>query len=118
MNRRAVVVLVSAPLLTACSPSRIELDGRDSGRAVPAAVGQQIQVTLQTIGPGNYGDPQISASTVRFLDMTYSKQPNPGGPIQFYRFEATRVGRADISIPHEGGFPVPREPFMLTVAVN
>jgi hypothetical protein len=118
MNRLAAGVLASALFPLGCSPSPIELGGDDRGQVVTAKVGQEIRVTLGTIGPGNYGDPQITSSVVRFLDMSYPKEQNPGGPTQVYRFEAMSVGRADIRIPHEGGFPAPREPFTLTVIVG
>lgn len=118
MNRLGAIAFVSASFVTGCSPSAIEVDNADSGQAVTAAVGQEIRVTLGTIGPGNYGDPLITSSSVRFLNMSYPKEQNPGGPTQVYRFEAMSVGRADIRIPHEGGFPVPREPFTLTVVVD
>jgi hypothetical protein len=118
MNRIAAIVLASASLLAGCSPGPVELDGGNSGQAVTATVGQEIRVTLGTIGPGNYGDPQISSSAVRFLNMTYPKEQNPGGPTQVFQFEAVSPGRADIRIPHEGGFPVPRAPFTLMVVVH
>jgi len=56
MNRLGTIALISASLVTGCSPSPIELDGGDNGQAVTAAVGQEIRVTLGTIGLGNYGD--------------------------------------------------------------
>jgi hypothetical protein len=118
MNRFAAIVFASASLIAGCSPSPLEVDGGHSGQAVTAVVGQEIRVTLGTIGPGNYGDPQISSSAVRFLNMTYPKEQNPGGPTQVYRFEAMSAGRAQIHIPHEGGFPVPRDPFTLTIVVD
>jgi hypothetical protein len=46
----------------------ISLGNADAGRTLAAAVGDQIEVTLQTIGPGQYGDspegPSVPALSV------------------------------------------------------
>ncbi len=98
----------------------ITLTGADSGRSVMAEVGDTIEVTLQTIGPGQYGDPILSAGTVLFLDQELVGPPNPGGPTQRYRFEAAASGQCAITIPHTGGFPGgPEMPsFSITVMVQ
>ena len=83
----------------------ISLDDADAGRSVAAAVGDKIEVTLQTIGPGQYGDPILSSGSVKFLGESSAGAPNPGGPRQLYQFEAVASGRADISIPHTGELP-------------
>jgi hypothetical protein len=84
----------------------ISLSNADSGETVVAAVGDKIEVTLQTIGPGQYGTPTVSSVSVMFLgESSPPGQPNPGGVRQLYRFEADSSGRADIAIPHSGGFP-------------
>src|SRR5262245_34981303 len=81
----------------------ISLSNADSGRTVVAAVGDKIEVTLQTIGPGQYGTPNASSVSVMFLgESSPPGQPNPGGVRQLYRFEAVSPGRADITIPHSG----------------
>jgi hypothetical protein len=98
----------------------ISVDNGDAGRTVVASVGEKIEVTLQTIGPGQYGDPALSSGSVRFLGESPAGVPNPGGPRQLYRFEAVTSGRADITIPHTGGFPEgPAIPvFAITVTVQ
>ena len=58
----------------------ITLTNSDSGRSVAAAVGSEIDVTLQTIGPGQYGIPTLSSTSVRFLGVSMAGSPNPGGP--------------------------------------
>jgi len=81
------------------------LGNADAGRTVVVAVGDKLEVTLQTIGPGQYGDPIVSPGSVMFLGESPAGAPNPGGARQLYRFEAVAPGRADISIPHTGGWP-------------
>jgi hypothetical protein len=97
----------------------IALNNADSGKTIVAAVGDKIEVTLQTIGPGQYGTPSLSAASVTFLgESSPPGQPNPGGVRQLYRFEAVSSGHADIAIPHEGGFSQsPMPSFALSVDV-
>ncbi len=98
----------------------ISLDNTDLGRSVVVAAGDKIEVTLQTVGPGQYGDPVISSGSVRYLEESDAAIANPGGPRQIYRFEAVASGRAVITITHTGGFPnEPATPaFTLTVSVQ
>jgi hypothetical protein len=98
----------------------ISLNNTDTGRSVVAAVGDKIEVTLQTIGPGQYGDPIVSSDSVMFLGESSAGAPNPGGARQLYQFDAVASGRADISIPHTGevpGWPV-IPAFAITVEVE
>jgi hypothetical protein len=79
----------------------LSLDNRNSGQRVTATVGQPIQITLQTIGPGQYVSPQVSSPAIRFVSAGSAEKANPGGPRQIYRFRAASEGEAYISIPHE-----------------
>jgi hypothetical protein len=45
----------------------LRLGNGDGGRRLIAAVGDTIEVTLQTIGPGHYGSPVLSSGSVVFL---------------------------------------------------
>ena len=97
----------------------VNLQNSDSGRSMAVAVGDEVDVTLQTIGPGQYGTPSLSSSSVKFVGVSSVGAPNPGGPKQLFRFAATGAGRALLTIPHEGDLPeattVP--PFVLTIDV-
>jgi hypothetical protein len=77
------------------------LDRSNSGQALSVTVGQPIQITLQTIGGGQYVSPQISSPAIRFESAAFAERPNPGGPKQIYRFRAASEGEAQIFIPHE-----------------
>ena len=120
---RACFLVWMAVLLVGCGSSEskiISVDNGGAGRSVVASVGEKIEVTLQTVGPGQYGDPILSSESVKFLEESSAGAPNPGGPRQLYRFEAVSSGRVNITIPHTGGLPDgPAIPaFMITVTVK
>jgi len=106
------------------------LNGSNSGQVLAATVGQQIQITLQTIGGGQYITPQISSPAIRFESTAFAEKPNPGGPRQIYRFRVASEGEAQISIPHEAKGTVttpdgvvtpykdPILPFLVTIRVQ
>lgn len=112
--------LIGTLLLAACSgtdgtdTSPIVVSGADSDTTVAAAVGQELDVTLQTIGPGEYGPPSLSSRAIRFLDVSYPSQQNPGGPRQLFRFRAASAGTVSVSIAHSDDDP----PFSITVNVD
>jgi hypothetical protein len=75
-------------------------NGGNNGQQVTARVGQQIQITLQTIGPGQYGSAKISSPAIEFEGAGFTKEQIPAGPRQVYRFRARSEGEARINIPH------------------
>jgi hypothetical protein len=85
----------------------VSLNRANDGQKVSAKAGQSIVVTLQTIGGGRYDTPQISSHAIRFESAAYppTKEQNPGGPTQVYRFIAVAEGEAQIRIPHTGSNP-------------
>jgi hypothetical protein len=62
-------------------------------------VGQQIEITLGTVGPQKYGAPQVSSPVIRLESVALAVPPNPGGPTHVYIFETTADGEAQIKIP-------------------
>jgi hypothetical protein len=117
----ALVVAVLPAMACGSSGSQtISLSNADSGRIVVAAVGDKIEVTLQTIGPGQYGTATSSSAAVRVLgEAPPAGQPNPGGVRQLYLFEAVASGRASIEIPHGVSLSQdPAPPFAITVEVS
>ena len=82
------------------SGNELSLDNRDNGRQLSVRPGDEILVTLQTIGPGEYELPNVSSSAVVFLGVSILTPPNPGGPRQLFQFRIVAVGHVDISIPH------------------
>jgi hypothetical protein len=83
----------------------LSLNRTNDQQHVSATVGQPIVVTLQTIGGGQYGTPQISSVAIRFESTVFPAKQNPGGPTQVYRFTAVAEGEAQIRIPHTGSNP-------------
>jgi hypothetical protein len=78
----------------------LSLSGADQGKHVSTKVGQEIVVTLQTIGPGQHETPRVSSSSLRFEGSYFPKEQNLGGPRQVYRFIAAAVGEAKVEIAH------------------
>jgi hypothetical protein len=76
------------------------VSGADSGRRLTATVGQQIEVTLATIGPGQFGLPVVSSPAVHFENVALRLPANPGGPTQTYIFRAANPGEAALEIRH------------------
>jgi hypothetical protein len=85
----------------------VSLNRGNDGQKISLKVGQPIVVTLQTIGGGHYGTPEVSSHAVRFESAMYAppEQQNPGGPTQIYRFTAVAKGVAQIRIPHTDSNP-------------
>jgi len=79
----------------------LSLNRANDGQHVAATVGQPIEITMQTVGGGQYGIPQISSAAVRFESSAFKppKEQNPGGPTQVYRFTAVAEGEAQVRIP-------------------
>lgn len=85
------------------SPSRdaLSLVNGDNGRLLSVGLGDEIHVTLQTIGPGEYDEhPNVSSPAVVFLRVSIITPPNPGGARQLFQFRSMAAGHAVISIPH------------------
>lgn len=77
----------------------LSLDFTNNGQHVKAAVGQQIEITLGTVGPAQYGVPQVSSTAVRLESTALNGPPNPGGLTFVYIFEAAAAGEAQVTIP-------------------
>jgi hypothetical protein len=76
----------------------LSLGSRDNGKHVAVAVSQAIEITLQTIGPQQYGAPKISSLAVRYESVALTMPQNPGGPTQVLRFQAVAQGQATIQL--------------------
>src|SRR3974390_2549059 len=98
----AVIVLVVSCCLAPATPggdtetNLLSLGSNDNGKRVSVAVGQAIEITLQTIGPQQYGAPKISSHAVRYESVALKMPPNPGGTTQVLRFQAVAEGEASI----------------------
>lgn len=105
-------------------PNVLSLTDADNGRSLTVPVGEEIDLTLQTIGPNGYGTQvDVSSAAVTVLEVTIAAgPPNPGGPIRFYRLQATSLGTATVTIPYVvavgAAVSAPSPPFVLTITVT
>lgn len=76
------------------------IDGDDNGTRLSLAMDQEVELTLQTVGPGQYDEPVVSSSALDFISMRFADEQNPGGPTQVYRFRTIAAGEATVTIPH------------------
>jgi len=98
----AVLALWMASCIEAGTQKVLSLNRANDKQRVAATIGQPIEITMQTIGGGQYGTPQISSPVVRFEGSAFKppREQNPGGPTQVYRFTAVAEGEAQVRIPH------------------
>jgi hypothetical protein len=94
------------------------LDSSNNGQHLAASVGDQIEITLGSVGPGQYDEPEISSSAIRLANTALRWPPNPGGPVFIYILKARAEGEARFQINWTGGFkPERHETFTVTIQV-
>jgi hypothetical protein len=98
-----VVPILTILAASACggeNPVSVSIEGSTS-QSLTVPTGTQFTVTLQTIGPGEYGSPPtVSSGAVRFLDVSLVSPYVPAGPTQRFRFDARTRGKAIIVFQH------------------
>ena len=103
------------------TPEVLSLTFANNGQHVSARVGQQIEISLGTIGPRQYGTPEISSSAVRLVSTALDGPANPGGPRFVYIFEAVAEGDARVTVPVINGEQPPYTndiTFRTTIAIG
>jgi len=87
----------------ACSgDSIVSLDASEKNRHVSAQVGERIDITLQTVGPGEYASPPaLSSPSVLFVDVAFCGTL-PAGVTQCFHFRAASPGQAVLTFTHTG----------------
>src|SRR4051812_723747 len=91
--------------LVGCGQGPLEANGVPS-QALSIKAGRELELTLQTIGPGEYASPPVvSSAAVRFLDVRLVAPAVPAGLTQRFRFEAARPGVAIIVFQHTAQGP-------------
>jgi len=108
-HKLCAVAAIGTLWITDCrSPSSpsgkvLSFDNGDNGRVLSVGLDDKIDVTLQTIGPGQYDEhPSVSSPAVAFSKVSILMPANPGGPRQLFQFRAVTAGHAVISISHTG----------------
>jgi hypothetical protein len=84
----------------------LSLNFTNNGQHLTATVGQRIEISLGTIGPKQYGDPQISSPAIQLDSVGIDWPPNPGGATHIYMFEAAAEGEAEVKVPVVNWDPV------------
>ncbi len=102
------LVMGTGLLSEACSDP-LEVNGAPP-RTLALQVGQEVDMRLQTVGPGEYSSPPtISSSAVRFLGASVVGPYVPAGPTQVFRFMAVARGQAVVTFHHTDDDPEVRD---------
>jgi hypothetical protein len=106
-NMRIHPMIMILALLPACGADQALSVNGITTRTVSVRVGQDLDLTLQTIGPGQYvSPPSVSSGSLRFLDAAFVGPFVPAGPTQRFHFKADAPGQAVITFGHTGQNPV------------
>jgi hypothetical protein len=94
---------VDAQKLDAASPPAqqhiLSLNFTNNGQQLVASVGQQIEITLGTVGGPQYGKPEVSSAAIRLECVALGVPVTPGGPTFTYIFGAAAEGQAQVNVP-------------------
>ena len=100
-----VSVISLLALLGACSSEPLAVRSGGS-QTLSVAIGQELDLKVQTVGPGEYqSPPSISSPALRFLNVTLVGPYLPAGPTQLFRFKADAAGRVIVILLHSGNDP-------------
>lgn len=84
------------------SPSVVMVFGQ-SDFAPVAEIGQEVDVVLQTLGAGEFGEqPVLSSDAVSFVGAFHVAPRKPGGVRQLFRFKAVKPGLVTITFTQVG----------------
>jgi hypothetical protein len=78
--------------------------------SVVASVGQEVEITLGTVGPGQFNDPSVANGPVQFLGSAVVPPYIPSGPQQQFRFTAVQAGNMVVVFHHSQGDTYPYTP--------
>jgi hypothetical protein len=74
-----------------------------SGGRFELGVGQQVQLRLQSIGPGEYAaPPQMSSGSAHFVNVSLVGPAVPAGVTQLYSFIGVDPGTTIVTFVHSG----------------
>ena len=114
MRTRQISGIVAGALigLGACSTNPLAVSG-DSSQTVALRVGQQLNLTVGTVGPGLYQTPAIAGRSVTFLGDSVIGPITPAGPRQLFRFMGVAAGASVIVLTHSGNEPTITDTIMV-----
>ena len=98
--KRFITLALAGLVLAGCGEG--PTDPADSrGRAFTVGVGGELEIRLQSIGPGEYrSPPAISSGAIRFREVRQAPVFVPAGATQLFRFQAVTRGRAIVVFRH------------------
>jgi hypothetical protein len=102
------VITAAALTIGACTSDSgtTVLEDSQTSQTIGLRVGQEVDIKLGTVGPGQFDSiPAISSTAVRFLDVAFVGPVVPAGPRQLFRFAAQTSGIAVITFRHTGTTP-------------
>lgn len=106
-------------LVAACGADEVVAASGAEGQPIEVSVGQELRITLGTVGPGRYASPPtLSSSALRFLDVADVGPNVPSGVTQQFRFKAVGKGRTIVVFQHTGGIERPERAVVDTVDVR
>jgi hypothetical protein len=94
--RRLAMVVVGVLGMLACS----EAPAPEAPTELSVKVGEEVTVTLRTLGPGRFEDPVISSAAVRLIESSVLPAQETESMRQLYRFKALGQGRAELLFHH------------------
>lgn len=103
-QHHTLLTIIALAWLCGCGPDPFAVMDASS-QTISLAVGQELELTLGTVGPGAYQAPTISGGAVAFLGDSLIGPQSPAGPRQLFRFQGVSVGSAIIVLTHSGDQP-------------
>ncbi len=107
---KRVLVALTLAAAVACGDNVISAPAQVTGLSqhISLALGSNVDIVLQNIGPGFYSDPLIVESAVEYMGTCPVSAQPPAGVTQCFRFHAQAVGQSLVDFKHNdaGGLPV------------
>ncbi len=99
----ALVLAVACGDIAATAPQQVT----GGSQSISIALGSNVDIVLQNVGPGTYLDPLIINSAVEYIGTCPVGAAVPAGVTQCFRFHAQVVGQSLIDFKHtqEPGAP-------------
>jgi hypothetical protein len=103
MIRDLGFLVLTTLCLAGCGSEELTNPAGSSGRAFSVEAGQDFEIRLQSLGPGEYrSPPAISSGAIRFGGVRLTPPHVPAGVTQLFRFQAVTPGRAIVVFRHSG----------------